>query len=271
MSQTLYLFVTSMRPDQYINPALHCIEYENVNRVVFTYINDSKESPTKAKKVPEEIQNRVETLLENLAWRGIYKYFDNPKKDKEDLQNHYSSNELDDIQSFYKQYFKKQVKWQTKVIEYLDLKDELTQIYRNEKNCLFDVTALKNQYVGDILAVSILEGFHNIYTFELKDGPNFTEPWMSLLYELCRKKQGEFAYRYINIVKTIVFRQCTDSVLIRKLPLKLSLLATPILIISLLAINFFYGSTSWVIQSVGILSAIASLLSILFSFYPPKK
>ncbi|SRR6266849_630199 len=270
MSQTLYLFVTSRRPDQYINPALHCIEYENVDKVVFTYINDSMESTAKARSIPQEIYNRVMSLLSSLSQDGTYRYFDN-KKDKENLLDIYKEEEVKKIKEFYTLFLGKNIDWSVKVIEYLDLKDGLTNIYHEERSCLFDVTALSNRHIADILAVSIIAGFHNIYTFELKEAPNFKEPWKSLFHELRARNQVETVYQHVNIVKTKVFRECTDSIFIRKLPLKVSLVLTPIFIIALLLINFFYGSTNWVIQTVGILSAVASLLSIIFSFFPPKK
>lgn len=270
MTQTLYLFVKSTRPDQYLNPALHCIEYEKVNKIIFTYINDSRESTEKVKDIPSKVRSRVRFLLDSLSEDGIYKYFDS-RKETDDLRNYYSHEEVEDIKRYYARFSNKDVEWGIKVIDYLDLKEELTNIYRSENSSLFDITALDNKHIGDILAVSIIEGFHHIYTFELKDAPNFNEPWKSLFYELHVRKHGEDNYKYINLVKTQVFRECTKAILIRKLPLKISLIATSLLIIILLLIYFIFGLMNWIIQIVGILSAVASLLSIFLSFFPFKK
>lgn len=272
MEQTLYLFVKSTRPDQYLNPAIHCLEYENVNKIVYTYINDSRESTEKVKDIPLKVRKRVRNLLDSLSEDGMYRYFDSPKeKEPTNLSKYYPPEDVRDIKRFYTRFLTKDVEWEIKVIEYLDLREVLTNICRREKNSIFDVTALDNKHIGDILAVSIVEGFHNIYTFELKDAPNFIEPWKSLFYELHIRKQGEDKYQYINLVKTQVFRDCTKIILIRKLPLKISLLATPLFIIILLLIYFIFGSTNWVIQVVGILSAVASLLSVFLSFFSAKK
>src|SRR5579864_3171135 len=100
MTQTLYLFVKSLRPDQYLNPALHCLEYENVDKIIYTYINDTRESTEKAKGIPLKVSTRVRILLDSLSEDGIYRYFDS-SKETDDLRNHYSPEAVKDIQRFY--------------------------------------------------------------------------------------------------------------------------------------------------------------------------
>src|SRR5712664_583384 len=118
MSRTLYVFVKSTRPDQYLNPALHCIKYENVSKIVYTYINESMESDEKVAEIPLQIQRRGRSLLHSLSQDGIYRYFDNGKKDKDNLIDYYSIEEVEKTKNFYSLILDKNIQWTTKVIEY---------------------------------------------------------------------------------------------------------------------------------------------------------
>ena len=92
MTKSLYLFVTSDRPDQYLNPILHCLQDENPSEVVFLGVKNrpGNDISSSAKLVREN----VELLLSSLA-SGKYKYFTGIKKGKEDdLQKYYPLDRL---------------------------------------------------------------------------------------------------------------------------------------------------------------------------------
>ena len=52
--------------------------------------------------------------------------------------------------------------------------------------------------MGDILAVSIIEGIHGLFTFDLKIKPNYEEPWTMIFHDL-KTQDGKNKYQYIDI------------------------------------------------------------------------
>ena len=274
---SVYLFATSERPDQYLNPILHCLQYKNVSKVVFVHIKglehtNSNGSTVKERGISAAVLRNVQVLLDSLALAGEYRYFIGKKSgERVKLQDYYSTEQLATIQNTYKQFLDKEANWSHRDIEYLDLRKELANIYRKERGSIFDVTAINKRYLGDILAAGIIEGLKEIYTFDLKITPNFDEPWKMLFHEFLTEKQKGDCYQYVNIVNTPIFRESASSILVRTLPLKISLVIAPILIIILIAINFYYGSTNWAIQTLAIMSTVAGLLSVYYNFFPPRR
>ena len=74
MAETLYLFVTSERPDQYLNPILHCLQHMNLNKIVFLYVEYGAEDENNLVTSAKSIRQNVESFLSALT-EGKYKYF----------------------------------------------------------------------------------------------------------------------------------------------------------------------------------------------------
>lgn len=270
MTKGLYLFVTSDRPDQYLNPILHCLQREkDLNKIVFLSIENGPEgnmsSPARF------VRENVESFLSSLAYEGKYKYFMEDKKVKEtDLQTKYSPEELATLKEKYASLKSRRVAWTDNEIDYEKLKEELAGIHKAEPDSIFDVSAVHKSYLGDIFAIGLVEGIHNICTFKLNKKENFAEPWKSLFHELEFKKPGDKGYDYVNLTKRHIYVECTKSIFNRQPPLVLSLLIAIILLIALIITSFVFGSTNWLALIISGVATIASVLSLFFLFFPPK-
>jgi hypothetical protein len=164
-----------------------------------------------------------------------------------------------------------EVNWVHQDIGYLDLRKELSQIRKREPLSILDVTAISKSYLGDILAASIIEGIQNLYTFDLKTKPNFDKPWTMLFHDLQGDSQDKHLYQYVNIVDTPIFRECSNSILVRTPPLAISLIAATALLLITLVVYFLFGEVNWFIQVTFLASAVAGFLSLYLNFFPPRR
>ncbi len=241
-------------------------------KVKFLYIKGLWDETAKAndpdKVISLAVSRKVQSLLEDLSL-GIYTFYVGERKTIK-LQDVYPEKKLIQIKSVYKQCLEMKVRWDYDDINYLDLRKELASIHKKEPNSIFDVTAVKKSLLGDIISCSIIEGIHNIHTFDLEIKPNYDEPWIMLFHDL-EEENSKRNYQYINIVNTPIFRNCSNSILVRTLPLKFSLIIAFILLIAMLVIYYYYGEINWIVQVTFIFASIASLLSLFFNFFPLRK
>ncbi len=275
MPKSLYIFVTSERPDQYLNSIIHCFLHESVRKVVFLYIRGFGGNPPGSYDVNKGLSlsvfRKVQSLLELLS-QGTYRYFVGQKTgEMVSLQQLYQPTDYALLKNTYKQCLDADIRWEYTDIDYLNLRDELAQIHKKEPDSMFDVTAIRKSYLGDIVACCIVEGIHSLYTFDLKIDPNFDEPWTMLIHELRTDDKEQSRYQYADIVDTPVFKACSKSVLVRTPPIKISLLLAAIFLLVLLVVYFYSGETNRLIQGAFIVAAIASLLSVYFAFFPPRR
>jgi len=269
MAKTLVLFVTSERPDQYLNPVVHCLLYEQVSKIVFIYIKGFGNTATNSNErgISGKVSRNVQILLESLS-KGVYRYFDIPDNDTVDLKSIYSER-IEGIKGIYKDCLEKDVNWSHRDINYLDLRKELA-LAKKETDSIFDITAVGKSYLGDILAASIIEGISNLHTFDLRVKPNFDEPWLMLFHDL-KIDSSKDKYQYVNIVNTPIFKESSNSLLVRTPSLKFSLIAAFVFLIITLAVYSFYGEVNWFIQATFIVSAVTSFLSLFLNFFPPRR
>src|SRR5260370_20501752 len=75
MVEALYIFVTSERPDQYLNPILHCLQSRNLSKIVFVHVEGVPDSEDDPNISARSVRENVESLLTLLAYHGKYKYF----------------------------------------------------------------------------------------------------------------------------------------------------------------------------------------------------
>jgi len=204
--------------------------------------------------------------------RGVYIFFvDKRAGEKVDLRNIYPKEKMISLKSTYKQCLDREVDWDSRDINYLELRGELARIRKNEPDSIFDVTAIKKSFIGDIIACCLLEGIHNVYTFDLEYTPNFDEPWKMLFHELRSDTLEESFYRYTNIVYTPIFRECSHWILFRTPPMKISLFVVVVLLLTILGVYFYFGEPNWFIQIAYIVSVVASILTLFFALFPPRR
>jgi len=275
MSHSLYIFVTSERPDQYLNPIVHCLLYKSVGKVVFLHIkglgSSSSSGIQEQKGISFAVFRKVQVLLDGLA-NGEYKHLHGKETGKiVSLSEVYQQERLTAIKGVYRQCLDIDVNWSHRDVGYLDLRSELARIRKEEPTSIFDVTAISKSYLGDILAASIIEGIQNLYTFDLKQPPDFDRPWTTLFHDLHSDTSDKHQYQYVNIVDTTIFRECSNSILVRTPPLKISVVAAVSLLLITLVVYALSGEVNWFIQVTFIASAVTSFLSLYFNFFPPRR
>lgn len=273
MAQALYIFVTSGRPDQYLNSIAHCMLCDGVRRVVFVEIRGfGKGTPSWVEEgISLTASQRVTLLLDSLS-NCSYRFFVGERADEVvDLKGIYPEGELEVIKNTYKQILNTRSNWENREINYLDLRNELARIYKNEDDPIFDVTAIRKTYLGDLVSCCILEGIQKLYTFDLKIVPNFDEPWDMLFHKLRAEKYEESLYRYINIVDTPVYKNCSKSVLINTTPVKILLIIGIAVLLALIVFTFYFEHLNWIVQIATITSILASILSLYLIFFPPRR
>lgn len=276
MTNTLYLFVTSERPDQYLNPILHCLLNEDITEISFLYVKGSNNKTGAEEGISAKVEYNVRTLLSELATRGDYRYFTGKDSGKSiNLLDYYPASKFEQAKNIYKMILEKSLKspvsWTHKDINYQDAKNYISNINKQKTSSIFDVTAVSKALLGDILAICIINGINKVYTFDLNMKPNYDEPWKMLFHEIHKEKEQERKYKYTNIVNTEIFRQCSNSILVRTFPLKLSVVITVIFLIILIPINFTLGPSSLIMQLVSLFTVAAGFLSIYYNFFPPRR
>ncbi|MBD1905392.1 hypothetical protein NDI37_14555 [Funiculus sociatus GB2-A5] len=187
--KNLYIFVTSNRPDQYLNSSVHCILNEGVNRIVFVKITFS-DSDVSLNMLRQNVIN----LLDNLS-KVIYKFYTGDRAgETEDLNKIYQQTELIIMKTKYEQCLLDHISWETKIINYTEIKSYIASCKKQFKNSIFDVSGISKTFLGDIFACCLVEDIQNLYTFELKIKEDYTHPWIMLIHALQKDKQ----YNYVN-------------------------------------------------------------------------
>jgi hypothetical protein len=267
MTETLYIIITSDRPDQYLNVILHCLQYRSTTKIVFLQVEGRPDSDDDPNITARSVRESVEALLAALADQGNYKYL--AKSDKYygrevPLREKYALDRAASIKQQYHSLKTRNYSMAEEDIHYSQLKDRLINIHRHRKESeyIIDVSAARKPFLSDILAIAIVEKFDNVYTIDLKRGPNFDEPWKSLFHELEYKKRGGNGYSYVQLTTTPIFGDCRKSILILNPSLVLTLLAATAVLAGLIITSAFFGNSNWFILIIGFLAAIASLLSL---------
>lgn len=279
MSQTrfpsLYIFVTSERPDQYLNSIMHCYFHRGIRTITFLHITgvatNGKGAGASTGVVSLSVSRTVQMLMDHLT-KGTYRFFQEPRQDEMvDLSAVYDEKDLMMLKSKYKQCLDADISWANREIKYSELRAELARINKKDAGSLFDVTAVNKVFLGDILSCCIVEGIRNLYTFDLEHEPNFGEPWKMLFHELSDKESQNRLYKYTDVVDTPVFRECSRSLLVRTTPILLAVCIAAILVVTMVVIFLLTNEANRFIQGLFVVAAVSSLLSVVLSFFPPRR
>lgn len=272
----LYIFVTSERPDQYLNPILHCIDNENITKVVLVDVIGKTPDDIKTDKgISDVVLRNIQVLLEGLARLGIYRFFVGKRKNEQvDLRLY--TNDIDPIKVFYNRMLEKKIKWEHTDIEYLKLKEELEHIVSVYPSVLFDVTAFDKSMIGDMVSIGIVSKIKNINTFDLTVRPDFDEPWNTLYHKLKpqispKNERSESGYKYVNIIKTPIFNECEKGILLNTLPFRISAILASLLVVIFVIISLLKGSQNIAIIVLGVVASIVTIWSALVPFLAKKK
>lgn len=256
----LYIFVTTDRPDQYLNSIVHCIE-KGTKHIVFVQVEDSRTEQVQLNLLRTNVYN----LLQNLS-AGVYKYYTGAFKDKVvQLAPEYSADDLAKLKAKYSLCLTDGINWTVERVQYLNLRRYIS-VLGKRKDVIVDVTSVSKVYIGDIFACSLLENIDKLYTFELLIKPDFDKPWKTLIHELLEGK----AYRYTNLVETPIFKESNKSILIRTTPLLISIIGTVLFITAALVATFIFGFSSVFIQGISIIGTVLGIISFLLIYFPVR-
>lgn len=268
--RSLYVFVNSDRPDQYLNSLAFCVLRRDVRRVVFLHISglaDTSGTTQVADGLSGRILGSVQAQLEALAERAEYSFRSGPRSGEHiRLRDVCTEDETIAAQRYYKNCRELPISYSNEELDYGALRTRLRAI-AIERDAFVDVTAISKRYLGDVVAAGLVEGLVGLYTFNLVSQEDFQNPWRTLIHAL--ERSPERAFEYTNILDTQVYRECAKTVLVRRPRLVWSLGATAVFF-ALGGALIALGSSSELTQGVAILSSIASVLSLVFVFVPPR-
>lgn len=147
-------------------------------------------------------------------------------------------------------------------IDYLEL-EEIIKNYIKKGNCIFDVSALKNNLLIDITFMLLANNFLEFYCFELTKKRNFG---------------SEDLYHNLNIEEDFIYRKLSDSKFVANSVNRISKFTVrfrwitifAVFILSIFfAISFFYEESD-ILHILKYIAVLVSFVSFLAIFIPEK-
>lgn len=256
----LYIFVTTNRPDQYLNSIVHCIE-DGTKDITFVQIEDNRSEQVQLNL----LRTNVYDLLQNLS-NGSYKHYTGILKDTiVSLDTEYPADELAKLKAKYSFCLSDNINWQVERIQYLELRRYISLI-KKSNNIIIDITSVSKSYLGDIFACCLLENIDRLCTFDLLQKPDFDKPWKTLIHGLEHNKM----YNYINLVETPIFKESTKAVLIRTPPLLVSIVGTVLFLALTLAATSILGFSSVFAQVMSTIGTVLGIISFFLIYFPVR-
>lgn len=269
--KSLHIFVDSERPDQYLNTIVHCVLDRDVRSIEFIHIRKltSTSSCNQSNGLSSRVMAAVQSQLKSLAEYSEYTSESADGHHKHiKLDTIYTSEKSAEITKFYGRVTEISLSYSNREVEYDDLRLTMHQLAAIGNSAFLDVTAVKKRYLGDIVAAGLVEGVRGLWTFDLNIPVNFERPWVMLMHEM-RDKNSK-AYQYTNILDTQTYKACVRLVFIRAPRYKYFAITT----VALMALGFIgyilLGEDSRIVKSILAVSGLASIVSLLFIFFPPR-
>jgi len=259
----LYIFVTSWQPDPYINVLVYSLQHYNISHVYFVSIvehdytaNDTEvetDTEGKAYKSLSEIRAGVEERMRELA-RGVYTRPPKPDGSREEVEIGTEGAAL------YKSCLSmiEGLEVTSVTFRWADL-DRRLALYSEDGNGMFDVTALKNNLLVDVVIGLLSRGSTRIFAFEIVKEGRRSYDERELIHNMKERKNltpGDYVYRNLlenQNVKTAIGRIVARSLQVRSLVTLTGLVAAIIIFIQI-----FYPH-SWPETAVVVLAAIAAI------------
>lgn len=244
--EELYIFVTSPRPDPYINTLVHVTRNYTLRQVHFIGIAEHGYDEEGGEQRAATIMAGTQRMLERLA-KGTYDASDGAHRLPDDAATEYREclNRL-----AFARTSAMGVRWD-------DLAAKLREFTR-PRNGIFDVTALKKNLLVDVVALLLSLGEWNVRTFEISKKPTFGAE--DLIHSL--KEGKDYKYRCLADSKHV--ESARRHMASRSLTLY-SLLSVTIIVLGLVIVVQVTTPTSWAQTSLVIAGTTASIASWAFS------
>lgn len=186
----LNLFVTSERPDPYINAIAYCVEHRKVDTIRLITISGHGYPDERSKALALSVLSNIRSQLVALG-EGRYLEFD-PGSDPEAVDAFHNA----DARAFYGNLLtriERDCRVSTQVISHSELDAELLELGKDAKS-YFDVTALRKSLLVDVTALLISRGVRGVHTFELLRAQRYD---ITDLYHDLRFEQ-DYVYRELT-------------------------------------------------------------------------
>lgn len=263
----LVILVDSERPDAYVNSVAYNLLSQAIEKVSFVHVygfpGDVKS------QAPSDLSTRVLSLvlqrLRSLALRAEYLTADGSTIA---LDKHNGSLSAEDVKSFYAPVIGRSVSYDNQEVHYRKLRGYLRSIRREGRDYLVDVTSCRKRFIGDFVALGLVDDLEGLQTFDVLVGVEFDKPWRYLLHELAHQSPANFAY--VDILETRIIRDCARAVGLRAPRFGLAwMLATGLVALGI-GLNWWFGLESETAKWVNVIAQFATFSGLLFVFFPPR-
>ncbi|ASC70461.1 uncharacterized protein XM38_014000 [Halomicronema hongdechloris C2206] len=239
MLKTLLVFLFSPNVDSYINAISYAYENMGIEAIKLIHIKGTETGITdsEASNISSKIWGRLGDLSSRFS--GVYKQINEQLLKRELIP-----------------------------IEYSNLKRELYQVIKSQKNTkwIVDLTTAPKRPSIDVFAVCLALGIESVYTFELKPkyDPNRSDDF---LYHVL----NETDYSYTCLSKTDPVRNSQSSLLRKSYLLwYVGAISLVVMLISLI-VFITIGPESSFIQGLNLTAAVVGLISPAFALVDQKR
>jgi hypothetical protein len=240
----LYIFVTSPRPDPYVNVLMHLFRNRPVSAINYVALIEHDYTSEQMAERLSDIEADVGHLLDELA-RGFY------AGNRIELDSAWSGAyrecrvELDRIPV------------QRLSISWDDLDSELLKFLRGAP-VMFDVTTLKKNLLVDVVALLLSRGWTNIYSFELVTSGQPQYDDKGLIHAL-----GPTGFRYRSLAESKHVEKARSRIVSRSITFRTFFIVTAGVAFTVFIIEVLFANTI-LASGILIIATIASIVGVLF-------
>jgi hypothetical protein len=263
----LIIIVDSERPDAYLNSVVHNLRSRATSEVSFIHVHGfpgdtgSRDPSDLAARVLGSVLRRLEAL----ALRAEY-VDDRGALTALDRQNGSISSEA--VKRFYSSANIRSVKFSSEEIHYRDLRTFLRTVRRKGRDYVVDITGGRKRFIGDFVALGLVDDLGGVRTFDVLVPIDFARPWRFLLHEL--ETRPTPAFEYVDLLETRIILDCARAVVVRAPRFGLAWAFAVTLAALGVGINWWSGLDSNVAKWVNVLAQFATFAALAFIFFPPR-
>jgi hypothetical protein len=240
----LYIFVTSPRPDPYVNILVHATRRFDLKEIHFIGITEHEYQSEAGEQRAATIAAATNDLLDRLA-QGKY-------VDRDQVVD------LDEAGAeVYRRCIEglKYVRTSSEGIRWADLGARVSEFARGGAS-LFDVTALKKNLLVDAVALLISLGESGVWTFEILKAPTYG------VSDLVHNLTEERDYKYRCLTGSRHVEEARKRMILGAVTLRTLIAATAAILVPVLAVQLFWPSTVFqsFIVAIGTTTSIAGWL-----------
>jgi hypothetical protein len=240
-----YIFVTSDRPDPYVNVLVYALRSHPISEVHFVAIKEHNYSNEEMVDRLGGIAASVQTRLEELS-QGRY---------GEAVSSHIDAGWIRTYEECVEKLERIPV---TKlVISWVELDSKLAKFISNGQS-MFDVTTLKKNLLVDVVVLLLSRGCVDVYSFELMSAPQYNEH--GLIHML---SPSDYTYRVLAESRHV--DSAKKRMISRTIDFRALILLTVVIALVVVLVQVFTPNT-WLQTIVIIVANATSIAAWLFGF-----